>query len=118
MLIHAALCSGASRSVIRGGAWNNQSSNARAAYRNNNNPDNRNNNVGLRVLCSPTSPRRVEARSLAAREFNMWADHGWPIAAASRQDGAGVSRPHRPRAVGRRLKTGWAWARPRPPDFY
>ncbi|WP_353743134.1 SUMF1/EgtB/PvdO family nonheme iron enzyme [Dethiosulfatarculus sandiegensis] len=31
-----------------GGSWNNTAENARCANRNNNNPDNRNNNVGFR----------------------------------------------------------------------
>lgn len=36
--------------MVRGGSWNNDNpENLRAAYRNNNNPDNRNNNVGFRV---------------------------------------------------------------------
>jgi formylglycine-generating enzyme required for sulfatase activity len=35
--------------VLRGGSFNNNADNARAAYRNNNNPDNRNNNIGFRV---------------------------------------------------------------------
>ncbi len=38
--------------VVRGGAWNNNQDNARADYRNDNNPDNRNNNIGFRVVCS------------------------------------------------------------------
>jgi formylglycine-generating enzyme required for sulfatase activity len=37
--------------VVRGGSWNNNSNNARAAYRNNNHPDNRNNNIGFRLVC-------------------------------------------------------------------
>ena len=37
---------------MRGGSWNNDQVNARASYRNNNAPDNRNNNVGLRVVRS------------------------------------------------------------------
>ncbi|MCL2806042.1 MAG: SUMF1/EgtB/PvdO family nonheme iron enzyme [Treponema sp.] len=36
--------------VIRGGSWNNDGQNLRSAYRNNNNPDNRNNNIGFRVV--------------------------------------------------------------------
>lgn len=40
------------RRVVRGGAWNNNQTNARAAYRNNNAPDNRNNNIGFRLACS------------------------------------------------------------------
>jgi len=41
-------CGGKSKNV-RGGAWNNNQNNARCAYRNRNNPDNRNNNLGFRV---------------------------------------------------------------------
>jgi formylglycine-generating enzyme required for sulfatase activity len=37
--------------VLRGGSWNNNPRNCRAANRNNNAPGNRNNNVGFRVLC-------------------------------------------------------------------
>ena len=36
--------------VIRGGSFNNSSENARSAIRNNNNPDNRNNNLGFRLV--------------------------------------------------------------------
>jgi len=35
----------------RGGSWNNNPRNCRSAYRNNNNPDNRNNNIGFRIVC-------------------------------------------------------------------
>ncbi|MFN5908866.1 MAG: SUMF1/EgtB/PvdO family nonheme iron enzyme [Planctomyces sp.] len=42
--------SGSSR-VVRGGCWNNEPNNVRAGYRNNYDPDNRNNNIGFRV-CS------------------------------------------------------------------
>ena len=44
--------------VLRGGAFNNNMNNARCAYRNNNNPDNHNNNIGFRVAvsASPFSP--------------------------------------------------------------
>jgi hypothetical protein len=38
--------------VVRGGSWNNDQVNARASYRNDNAPDNRNNNLGLRVVRS------------------------------------------------------------------
>jgi formylglycine-generating enzyme required for sulfatase activity len=34
--------------VLRGGTWNNNQNNVRTANRNNDTPDNRNNNVGLR----------------------------------------------------------------------
>jgi formylglycine-generating enzyme required for sulfatase activity len=36
--------------VIRGGSWNNNGQNLRSAYRNNNNPSNRNNNIGFRLV--------------------------------------------------------------------
>ncbi len=35
--------------VLRGGSWNNDGRNLRSAYRNNNTPDKRNHNVGLRL---------------------------------------------------------------------
>lgn len=35
--------------LLRGGSWNNNTDNCRVANRNNNNPDNRNNNIGFRV---------------------------------------------------------------------
>ena len=44
------------RRVVRGGSWNNNHRNARAAYRNNNHPDNRNNNLGFRVVLAPGPP--------------------------------------------------------------
>ena len=36
--------------VNRGGSWNNNSDNCAVSYRNNNNPNNRNNNLGFRVV--------------------------------------------------------------------
>jgi hypothetical protein len=36
--------------VLRGAIWNNRSQNSRVANRNNNNPSNRNNNIGFRVV--------------------------------------------------------------------
>jgi hypothetical protein len=38
--------------VVRGGAFNNNDRNLRCAYRNNNDPNNRNNNIGFRVVVS------------------------------------------------------------------
>jgi len=38
--------------VVRGGSWNNNAINARVANRNNNNPSNRNNNIGFRLALS------------------------------------------------------------------
>ncbi|MFZ4428352.1 MAG: SUMF1/EgtB/PvdO family nonheme iron enzyme [Saprospiraceae bacterium] len=39
--------------VLRGGSWNNNAENCRSANRNNNNPDNRNNNIGFRLVFVP-----------------------------------------------------------------
>ncbi|MGF1486572.1 MAG: SUMF1/EgtB/PvdO family nonheme iron enzyme, partial [Prochloraceae cyanobacterium] len=36
--------------IKNGGSWNNNPNNCRSAYRNNNNPGNRNNNIGFRVV--------------------------------------------------------------------
>ena len=36
--------------VLRGGSWNNNAKNLRSANRNKNEPDNRNNNVGFRLV--------------------------------------------------------------------
>ncbi|MCX6916319.1 MAG: reverse transcriptase domain-containing protein [Verrucomicrobia bacterium] len=44
--------------VLRGGSWNNDPTNLRSAYRNNNTPDNRNNNIGFRcVFVGGSSPK-------------------------------------------------------------
>lgn len=36
----------------RGGSWNNDARNCRSSYRNNNDPDNHNNNIGFRLCLS------------------------------------------------------------------
>lgn len=38
--------------MLRGGSWINNQRNARCAYRNRNDPDNFNNNIGFRVVVS------------------------------------------------------------------
>ena len=38
--------------VLRGGSWNNNRNNACCAYRNRNEPDNWNNNIGFRVVAA------------------------------------------------------------------
>ena len=43
----------ATNRVNRGGSWNNNARNCRAANRNRNTPDNRNNNLGFRVAAAP-----------------------------------------------------------------
>ena len=44
---------GAGPEALRGGAWNNNQRNARVSYRNNNQPNNFNHNVGFRVCVAP-----------------------------------------------------------------
>ncbi len=44
--------------VLRGGSWNNNQDAARAGNRNRNHPNNRNNNIGFRVVVSSPSPGR------------------------------------------------------------
>jgi hypothetical protein len=39
--------------VLRGGSWNNNRDNCRCAYRNRNDPGNRNNDIGFRVCVGP-----------------------------------------------------------------
>jgi hypothetical protein len=43
--------------VLRGGAFNNNARNVRCAYRNRNNPNNRNRNNGFRVVASHFIPQ-------------------------------------------------------------
>ena len=45
-----------SNRVNRGGSWNNNPQNLRSANRNNNSPDNRNNNLGFRLLSTSDLP--------------------------------------------------------------
>lgn len=47
--------------VARGGSWNNNARNARAAIRNNNTPGNRNNNFGFRLASTPSYARAVHS---------------------------------------------------------
>ncbi|MCB0594791.1 MAG: SUMF1/EgtB/PvdO family nonheme iron enzyme [Phaeodactylibacter sp.] len=39
--------------VVRGGSWNENARNCRIAFRNRNEPDNRNNNIGFRLVFVP-----------------------------------------------------------------
>ena len=45
--------------VIRGGSWNNRSQNLRPAIRNNRRPDNRNNDLGFRLVRTLILPEKV-----------------------------------------------------------
>jgi len=68
--------------VLRGGSWNNNRNNARCAYRNRNEPDNWNNNIGFRVV--------------VAHGLLFWPEmpHGRPRwAAEALKSGVACSRP-------------------------
>ncbi|MCC6861617.1 MAG: SUMF1/EgtB/PvdO family nonheme iron enzyme [Bryobacterales bacterium] len=73
--------------VLRGGAWNNNQDNARADYRNHNHPDNRNNNIGFRVVCSshirlrPPHAGRSRRSRLAGCGGGRWMARARPVRA-------------------------------------
>jgi Sulfatase-modifying factor enzyme 1 len=52
--------------VLRGGAFNNNHSNVRCAVRINNEPDNRNNNIGFRVVLSTLTTRNDQSLPASA----------------------------------------------------
>ena len=76
--------------MVRGGSWNNNQDNARAAYRNNNTPDNRNTNIGFRVLLSShihhPRPGYRQVRPIKVGRMR-WGTGGWrgPVPSARRQ---------------------------------
>jgi len=80
------------RRVLRGGSWNNNQHNARAAYRNRNNPNNRNNNIGFRVVRVPRLRPPSRARMRLPRPLR---------AAAVYERCAASSNARRPRFPGR-----------------
>ena len=69
--------------MLRGGSWNNNQKNARCAYRNDNHPDNRNDNIGFRVVVSHDSHtppemrlgRRPSRRGTGREPVRLWP---WP----------------------------------------
>ena len=77
--------------VLRGGSWNNNPQNLRSANRNRNTPDNRNNNLGLRLASTACAraPLRDErkdgvqglSRGIGARAVSR-ACFGWCLLAA------------------------------------
>ncbi|MDZ7363559.1 MAG: SUMF1/EgtB/PvdO family nonheme iron enzyme [candidate division KSB1 bacterium] len=64
--------------VLRGGAWNNNPHNVACANRNNNEPDNRNNNVGFRVAKTPSKGQRANGKKSPGPFSRNLAAHGLP----------------------------------------
>jgi hypothetical protein len=62
--------------VIRGGSWNNPAGNCRSAYRNRNEPGNRNNNLGFRLVLLPAHRAAADAGLLTRTKFRSPASAG------------------------------------------
>jgi len=104
-LVNGAALSGSGR-VLRGGAWNNNPRNCRSAYRNNNDPDERNDNIGFRVVSLsfglalplrgsssvPGIPAFTDARSVATEVLALLLScrAGVPATESTSQDRAGL----------------------------
>ncbi len=58
--------------VLRGGSWNNNPQNCRSAYRNRNNPDNRNDHRGFRVLLHFQRPGTRRGCARNSRVHGPW----------------------------------------------
>ena len=84
----------AENQVLRGGAFNNNPNNLRAANRNNNDPDNRNDNIGFR--CAAAGPgeflkgqvRLVHGRGAGAEREKSRSVPGWACGIGSTKDEA------------------------------
>ncbi|RLT41136.1 MAG: hypothetical protein DWI57_07395 [Chloroflexi bacterium] len=63
---------------VRGGSWGNNDNNVRCAYRNRNNPNNRNDNIGFRLLAHGFHLRILRRPRLAQRESKAGAAASWP----------------------------------------
>jgi len=111
--------------AARGGSWNNNQDNARCAYRNRNNPNNLNNNIGFRVVCarSHVLPPFSLACALVAQAGGIpaigcslpamrRAATGRPAAEVKEKNSAGRSGPRLIVGIGagRISKRGMAWS--------
>ena len=76
----------------RGGSWNNNSRNCTAGNRNNNNPDNRNNNLGFRLAASQHCDFKTGSQSPAhtCSATPTKDGHAIPVSRASRRLGWGA----------------------------
>ena len=55
-----------------GGSWNNNPNNCRSAYRNNNSRENRNNNIGFRVVCVAPSTLLIGRHKAFLARVGRW----------------------------------------------
>ncbi len=81
--------------VLRGGSWNNNARNTRSAYRNNAHPDNRDNNIGLRLArAQPGAGEPLLTRSRSRpRASGSWRKAKGPGSVSSGQQPFGESSP-------------------------
>jgi formylglycine-generating enzyme required for sulfatase activity len=102
------LAASGSNRVNRGGSWNNDSRNARVANRNGNTPDNRNNNLGFRLVSfghafgSASSPASTDAGPCQGLDHLPRARTASPSKITSRR----VRRQATPTALGFRRGAG------------
>jgi hypothetical protein len=61
--------------MLRGGSWNNNAPFVRAANRNNNDPDNRNNNIGFRCVVVASMVPKGQVSSVYGREVSAQGEH-------------------------------------------
>ncbi|MBM3133779.1 MAG: hypothetical protein FJZ89_00505 [Chloroflexi bacterium] len=81
--------------MVRGGSFNNNQRNVRCAYRNRNNPDNFNRNIGFRLVVSHGF-RGVSRKCRAARASRPRKKLAWPVPGRE----AGISRLRANREAG------------------
>ncbi|PZN81638.1 MAG: hypothetical protein DM484_08010 [Candidatus Methylumidiphilus alinenensis] len=100
---------GAAR-VVRGGSWNNNARNCRSAYRNNNDPDNRNNNTGFRCARAHDQAGRLEPEQAAIHGVGSPS----PKPKGPRCASSGRRMPRERSPVGRLFLNGSIPCKPRP----
>jgi len=84
------------RRVLRGGSWNNNPANLRAANRNRNTPDNRNNNIGFRVSSTTYGQSRLHSVQTGVHVVSpgAWGESSkGPRFVPAREGGGCFSRP-------------------------
>ncbi|MEW6030846.1 MAG: SUMF1/EgtB/PvdO family nonheme iron enzyme [Chloroflexota bacterium] len=62
---------------MRGGSWNNNEDNARVAIRNNNHPNNRNNNIGFRVVLLHSFANGLSSMPVACPDQGRASRQNW-----------------------------------------